>query len=145
MKFDVKNRFTGNVQFTADIDCDENASSSAKLGLAVRWGRTNDADLRGAYLGGADLRGAILDKENDIRIDGDNPILMLSPIGSTGGTLIAYKTNKGIYLRRGCFFDTIKKFKIAVKATHGDNQHAILYRAACELIEQWAINYEDIE
>ena len=50
IKFDVLNRFTGAVQFTAEIECDEGASVSVKLGLAVRW-----AVKAGAYLAGADL------------------------------------------------------------------------------------------
>jgi hypothetical protein len=55
MKFEVKSHFTGAVQFTAEIECDESASYYVKLGLAVRW-----AFKAGAYLGGADLRGADL-------------------------------------------------------------------------------------
>ena len=45
---------------SAEIDCDENASRSIKIGLAVKWAIKTDADLRGADLGGADLRGAYL-------------------------------------------------------------------------------------
>ncbi len=70
IKFDVLNRFTGAVQFTAEIECDEGASVSVKLGLAVRWAvkaRANLADanlarahLAGAYLAGANLAGADL-------------------------------------------------------------------------------------
>lgn len=57
---DVLNRYTGEVQFTAEIDCDEGASKSVKLGLAVRWAYENNADLRGAYLEDAYLRGVYL-------------------------------------------------------------------------------------
>jgi len=65
MKFEVKNRFTGDVQFTAEIDCDEIASVGVKLGLAVKWAvdaRANlaGADLAGAYLARANLAGAYL-------------------------------------------------------------------------------------
>ncbi|MEK6591571.1 MAG: pentapeptide repeat-containing protein [Pseudomonadota bacterium] len=70
MKFEVKNRLTGAVQFVAEIECEEGATYSLKLGLAVRWGFKNNAclggadlrgaDLGGAYLGGAYLRGAYL-------------------------------------------------------------------------------------
>ena len=60
MKFEVKNRYTGNVQFVAEIDCDESAGYSIKLGLAVKWGVKNKADLRGANLYEADLSGANL-------------------------------------------------------------------------------------
>ena len=63
LKLEVKSRWSGAVQFTAEIDCDESASHSVKLGLAVKWGIKNGADLSGAdlrdaYLRGADLRGA---------------------------------------------------------------------------------------
>jgi hypothetical protein len=70
IKFDILNRFSGAVQFTAEINCDKNAEKSVKIGLAVKWALKNDADLRGAdlrdaylrgaYLRGADLRGAYL-------------------------------------------------------------------------------------
>lgn len=60
MKFEVLNRFSGAVQFTAEIECDENSSRSLKLGLAVKWALKNNANLWGAYLRGADLRGADL-------------------------------------------------------------------------------------
>ena len=60
MKLEVKNRWTGRVQFTAEIECDEYAGFSLKLGLAVRWALKNDADLRDANLRGANLRGADL-------------------------------------------------------------------------------------
>ena len=60
IKFDVLNRFSGQVQFTADIDCKESESKSIKLGLAVGWAIKNDANLGGAYLREANLREANL-------------------------------------------------------------------------------------
>ena len=60
MIFEIKNRFSGAVQVVAEIKCDENASYSVKLGLAVRWAFKNGANLRGADLRGADLGGANL-------------------------------------------------------------------------------------
>jgi hypothetical protein len=64
IKFDVKNRFTGAVQFTAEIDCGDDASPGIKLGLAVTWAKKEDANLRGADLRGADLRGVDLRDAN---------------------------------------------------------------------------------
>jgi uncharacterized protein YjbI with pentapeptide repeats len=61
MKFEVKSRFTGAVQFTAEIECDESESYSVKLGLAIRWAFKTGADLGGANLGGANLGGAYLE------------------------------------------------------------------------------------
>ena len=64
IKFDILNRFTGSVQFTAEIDCSENAERSVKIGLAVRWGLKSRADLSRANLSGADLSRADLSGAN---------------------------------------------------------------------------------
>ena len=74
MKYEIKNRFTGNVQFTADIDCAEDAPTSIKLGLAVRWGIKNKsylayADLARANLAYADLAYANLACANLVGAD----------------------------------------------------------------------------
>jgi uncharacterized protein YjbI with pentapeptide repeats len=63
-QFPVRNRFTGAVQFTAAISVTPDMLPSVKLGLAVRWGCGNDADLRGADLSDADLRDANLRDAN---------------------------------------------------------------------------------
>jgi len=65
MKYEIKNRFTGDVQFTADIDATEDTLKSVKIGLAVRWAiksraYLSDADLSGADLSDANLIGADL-------------------------------------------------------------------------------------
>jgi hypothetical protein len=69
-RFEVRNRWSGAVQFTAEIDCAPDTLPRVKLGLAVRWARNSDAVLRGAVLSdavlsdadlrGADLRDAVL-------------------------------------------------------------------------------------
>ena len=64
MKFNVTNRFTGSIQFTAEIECAEDAATSIKLGLAVKWGLKNRANLSGANLSGANLSGANLSDAN---------------------------------------------------------------------------------
>jgi hypothetical protein len=60
IKYDILNRWTGKVQFTAEIGCNESAVPSVKIGLSVIWGVKNGANLRGANLCGADLRDADL-------------------------------------------------------------------------------------
>ena len=55
MKFDILNRFTGGIQFTAEIDCKEDELTSIKVGLAVKWAFKTGANLSGAYLSGAYL------------------------------------------------------------------------------------------
>ena len=60
MQFEIRNRWTGNVQFVASIECEEDAPISIKVGFAIKWAFSSDADLRGAVLSGADLSGAVL-------------------------------------------------------------------------------------
>ena len=64
MKFEIKNRWTGSVIFTAEITCDEDAGYGIKLGLAVKAAIEVDADLSGANLSDADLSGANLSGAN---------------------------------------------------------------------------------
>jgi uncharacterized protein YjbI with pentapeptide repeats len=60
IKFNVFNRFSGEVQFTAELGASENDRRSVKLGLAVHWAVKNGADLSRADLSCADLSGADL-------------------------------------------------------------------------------------
>ena len=60
IKFDIINSFTGAVQFTTKIKCDEEADRSLKVGMAVKSAIEKGADLQGANLWGADLQGANL-------------------------------------------------------------------------------------
>ena len=69
LKFDVLNRFSGKVQFTAEIDCSENETNSIKLGLAVKWAVTTRAYLTGAYLSGADMTRADMTRADMTRAD----------------------------------------------------------------------------
>lgn len=69
IKFDVLKRFSGDVLFTAEIDCSEGALESIKLGLAIKWALINGADLRDANLSGAYLRDADL---SDAYLSGAN-------------------------------------------------------------------------
>ncbi|MFC0633254.1 pentapeptide repeat-containing protein [Brevundimonas balnearis] len=75
--FEIRNRWTNEVQVIAKIDCAPDAPVSIKLGLAVRWAvkakanlseanlsgaNLSEADLSGAYLRGANLSGAYLSR-----------------------------------------------------------------------------------
>ncbi len=69
IKFDVLNRWTSAIQFTAEIQCAPDELPSIKLGLAVQWAvmsgaNLSDANLSGAYLSGANLSGANLSGAN---------------------------------------------------------------------------------
>ena len=61
MKFAVKNRWSMEVQFEAEIEANEETALSVKLGMAVKWANLKGANLKGADLKGADLEGANLE------------------------------------------------------------------------------------
>jgi len=97
-KYEVRNRWTNEVQFTAEITCDANALPSVKLGLAVKWGvkaRANlaraylaDANLADANLAGANLAGAYLADAN------------LAGANLAGANLADAKWRDGIIIQR---------------------------------------------
>jgi hypothetical protein len=64
IKFDVLNRFYGTVQFSAEIECGDDAPKSVKLGLAVKWAIANKTNLSSANLSSANLSFADLSSAN---------------------------------------------------------------------------------
>ena len=106
-------------------------------GAYLRGANLDGANLGGAYLRGANLRGANLDGaylDGAGKLTGDRPIFQVGPIGSRSDFLTAYITDQGLFLRTGCFFGTLDKFRTAIRKTHGINAHAEEYTAALALI-----------
>ena len=61
MKFEIKNRWTGNVQFVCELDASfESQPYSLQLGTAVKLALKQGSDLSGSNLRGSDLRGSDL-------------------------------------------------------------------------------------
>lgn len=60
LKFAVMNRWSGEPQFEAEIDCAADALPGVKLGLAVKWALKAGANLAGAKLARAYLADANL-------------------------------------------------------------------------------------
>ncbi len=115
----------------------------ANLGVANLDGANLDganlrgANLYGANLDGANLRGANLDGANlrGKTLIGKRPVFTLGPIGSRCDSFTAYLTDKGIYLRAGCFFGSVAEFTDRLEREHGTSEHGQEYRAALTLIE----------
>ncbi len=129
--------------------CGENLYGEDQGGATLYGANLRGANLRGADLGGAnlyganlygaDLRGARLSKDGaELLLIGSRPVLQIGPIGSRADYLIAFTTDHGVYVRAGCFFDTLAKFTAAVKETHGTNEHALEYKAAIAMIKTHA-------
>ena len=147
MKFEIKNRFSGEIQFTAEIEAGDDTPTSVKIGLAVKWAVKTRANLAGAnladaYLAGASLAGANLRLKDgsEAKMVGKRPVLQIGPIGSRAAMLSAYLTDNGVMLQTGCFGPApLADFVSAVASQHGDNEHAQEYRAAVALIEAHAV------
>ena len=156
MKIEIKSRFSLEVIFSHE--CENNTvaitvqaaiNAKADLGGAdLRSANLYGANLGSANLGGADLRSANLRSANlygaDLRsanlgdcgkLTGDRPFFQVGPIGSRSDNLLAFQTEKGVYLRAGCFFGSLEEFGEKLEAEHGDNQHGKEYKAALFLVE----------
>ena len=139
--FEIKSRWDGQVLYSAGGE-----SLRDVVVQAVREGASLDgAYLDGASLDGASLRNAYLDgaslddaNGNKKTLIGARPILMLGPLGSRSDYLTAYTTDAGVYVRAGCFFDSLAAFRLAVSETHGDSIHGREYAAAIVMIEAHA-------
>ena len=133
MKFEIKSRYDGRVLFSLETE-----SLRSCVEAAVKSGaRLSGAYLGGADLGRADLRGAKLKTKcyKNLLLVGKRPVLQVGPLGSRADYLVAFLTDNGVYIRTGCFFDTLQAFALAVVKEHGENVHAAEYNAAVGLIE----------
>ena len=109
---------------------------SADLGGAdLRSADLYGADLGGANLGGANLYGANLGEEWG-KLEKNTDIFIAGPLGSRSGYTTFFHTDKGIFVRCGCFCGTLDEFVAKVKETHNDNEHARNYLAIVEFVKQ---------
>lgn len=135
IKFNVLNRFTSAVKFTADIDCSEGAPPSIKLGLAVRWAVANSKDLSYANLDGANLRNANL---RSIRTDFFDILLRAqAEVPALLATLRAGKINGSTYSGEcACLCGTI------ANARHVD-YHALTFVDSGRPAERWFLGIKE--
>ena len=107
-------------------------------GADLRGADLHGAYLHGAYLHGANLGGAYLrgaDLGGDKKLVGERPAFMIGPLGSRSDYLNVYLTDKGTYLKAGCFFGSVAEFTAKLKAEHGENVHGQEYASALSLID----------
>jgi uncharacterized protein YjbI with pentapeptide repeats len=109
-------------------------------GAYLRGANLEGANLRGADLEGANLRDADLEGANLRDADLGNwgiilDILTIGPIGSRKAYTTSYKTDKGIFIRCGCFKGSLDEFVTRVKVVHKDNTYERDYLAMAEFIK----------
>ena len=106
-------------------------------GANLRGADLGGADLDGAYLGGADLCDADLGEWGKLQSSSD--VLTVGVIGSRNSYTTIFHTDKGIFVRCGCFKGTLDEFETKVKETHKGNKHEKDYLA---LIQFAKIKFE---
>jgi len=94
--------------------------------LMANLSRGSEADLRGAYLNGADLRGA--------KFSPGVHAWQFGPGGSRNDYLVIMQGPALDDVRTGCFHGTLAEFEGAVEQTHGNNQHGRWYRGIIALV-----------
>jgi hypothetical protein len=154
---EIKHRHTGAVIHTHDGASLAGANLSradlARADLAganLTGANLYDADLTWANLAGANLTRANLTRANlawadlfgakitpDHALVGTRPLLQIGPLGSRGAMLLAFRTDKGLVLRTGCFFGTPEEFEAVARHTHGDSTHAADYLSALVFMRDW--------
>ena len=153
-KIVIKHRYTDAILFEYQPTDEQQAGGMAMRsaleaavsgGANLRGAYLRDAHLRGANLRGANLRGANLGGANlgdaslrGANLIGDRPVFTVGPIGSRCDHFTSYLTDKGIYLRAGCFFVSVAEFTEKLRSQHGENSHAQEYMAALQLIQSHA-------
>jgi hypothetical protein len=71
------------------------------------------------------------------RIASVDDILLIGPIGSRSDYTHVYRTDKGVYVKCGCFFGTMDEFASKVKDTHGDNKYANQYLKVIDFVDKF--------
>ena len=109
-------------------------------GAHLSGANLSGAHLSGAHLSGANLSGAHLRGAGKIKSVDD--ILLIGPIGSRADYTNIYRTDKGVYVKCGCFFGTVDEFASKVKDTHGDNKYANQYFKVIDFVNKYFANDE---
>ena len=100
--------------------------------------------LEEAINSGANLRGANLrDEWGKLNVASD--ILIVGPIGSRNSYTNIFHTDKGIFVRCGCFEGSLNEFSEKVKETHGESKHAKDYLALIDFVKAKYDEREDKE
>ena len=122
VKIEIKSIF-GNVLF--EYSKENNTIKDTIIEAVKRGANLGDAYLRGANLGGAG------------KITSVDDILLIGPIGSRADYTHIYRTDKGVYVKCGCFFGTVDEFASKVKDTHGDNKYANQYFKVIDFVNKY--------
>ena len=124
MKQHILDRYSNAVIYECELpDSTENAMRAALVKAVAGRAYLSSANLSGAYLNDAQ------------KLIGSRPYFSISNIGSRQDNLILWLTDKGSFLRTGCFEGTFEEFRSQLATEHGENDHAKEYKAALVMCE----------
>jgi hypothetical protein len=92
------------------------------------------ANMAHANMALANIEGAFMEEEYGKLIT-KRPILQINNIGRDNSCLSAIFCEKGIVIRRGCFYGSLDEFEKQVGEVHGDSIHGKEYKAAIAFIK----------
>lgn len=87
----------------------------------------------------ADVHGMAVIAHN-ARIDNNRKYISIDNVGSRNDTVTFYISDNEIFVKTGCFRDTLKEFKKAVKSTHEGSIYEKEYNACINLAETKLLN-----
>ena len=87
----------------------------------------------------ADVHGMAVIAHN-ARIDGNRKYITMDNVGSRNNTVTFYISDNEIFVKTGCFHDTLKEFKKAVKSTHKGSIYEKEYNDCINLAETKLLN-----
>lgn len=76
----------------------------------LRFSNLENAKLIGVQTRGARLANAIISSDSGKIIKSHNSFIQISPVGLYQEHLLAFKTDKGLFLRLGTFYGSVQKF-----------------------------------
>lgn len=91
-------------------------------------------NVEAGELGGWVEKEENLDHSGDARVYGNEKWMVFGPAGSRNDFTTFFACADGsIGVKCGCFYGNLDDFAKKVQATHGDNDHAKIYKAAIEV------------
>ena len=130
---DLRDAYLGGA-YLRDADLrDANLGGADLCGADLCGANLRDAGLRDANLGDADLRGVNLGELGKIQSSSD--ILIVGRIGSRNDYTTIFHTDKGVFVRCGCFKGTLDEFESKVKQTHNGSKHEKDYLALIQFVK----------
>ena len=113
--------------------CEANLYGANLYGANLYGANLRKANLEGANLYGANLYGANLGEWG--KLTGSNrPFITIGPIGSRQDYLQVFTTEKGVFLKTGCFSGSMEAFEKELSKKDSEDKNLYEYQTAITLV-----------